>query len=142
MKPNVSVGMVVIPFSPMTLKPVKLCCVMNSDKEEFSEVNSIEGEKTSGVDPIKLALNKAKAYKESIKSNAGLVIENNGTESNVVDGVKKDVPDSLKIAMEKAKKYKQNKGVEISETNQGNTYGQFELIYFSLSTELNTCEYV
>jgi hypothetical protein len=115
---------------------------MNSDKEEFSEVNSSEGENTSGVDPIKLALNKAKAYKESIKSNAGLVIENNGTESNVVDGVKKDVPDSLKIAMEKAKKYKQNKGVEISETNQGNTYGQFELIYFSLSTELNTCEYV
>jgi hypothetical protein len=139
MKPNVSVGMVVIPFSPMTLKPVKLCCVMNSDKEEFSEVNYSEGENTSGVDPIKLALNKAKAYKESIKSNAGLVIENNGTESNVVDGVKKD---SLKIAMEKAKKYKQNKGVEISETNQGNTYGQFELIYFSLSTELNTCEYV
>jgi hypothetical protein len=52
------------------------------------------------------------------------------------------VPVSLKIAMEKAKKYKQNKGVEISETNQGNSYGQFELIYFSLSTELNTCEYV
>ncbi|WJX45313.1 hypothetical protein P8452_32201 [Trifolium repens] len=126
-KSNVNVGMVVIPFSPTTLKPVKLCCVMNSDKE-FSEVNSIEGEKTSGVevDPIKLAFNKAKAYKEAIKSKDGLGIENNGgdrdnlvKESNVVDEVKKDVPDSLKIAMEKAKKYKQNKRVEISETNQG-----------------------
>jgi hypothetical protein len=103
---------------------------MNSDKE-FSEVNSIEGEKTSGVevDPIKLAFNKAKAYKEAIKSKDGLGIENNGgdrdnlvKESNVVDEVKKDVPDSLKIAMEKAKKYKQNKRVEISETNQGSIY--------------------
>jgi hypothetical protein len=100
---------------------------MNSDKE-FSEVNSIEGEKMSGVevDPIKLAFNKAKAYKEAIKSKDGLGNENNGgdgdnlvKESNVVDGVKKD---SLKIAMEKAKKYKQNKRVEISETNQGNIY--------------------
>jgi hypothetical protein len=99
---------------------------MNSDKEEFSEVNSIEGEKTSGVDPIKLAFNKAKAYKEAIKSKDGLEIENNGgdgdnlvKESNVVDGVKKD---SLKIAMEKAKRYKQNKRVETSETDQGNIY--------------------
>jgi hypothetical protein len=73
---------------------------------------------------------------------SGVGEENSVKESNAVDGGKKDVPVSLKIAMEKAKKYKQNKGVEISETNQGNSYGQFELIYFSLSTELNTCEYV
>ncbi|CAJ2679331.1 unnamed protein product [Trifolium pratense] len=126
MKPNVNVGMVVMPFSPSTLKPVKLCCVMSSDKEEFSEVNSIEGEKTSGVDPIKLAFNKAKAYKESIKSKDGFGIKQNGAdgdslvkESNVVDGVKKEVPDSLKITMEKAKKYKQNKGVVVSETDLG-----------------------
>jgi hypothetical protein len=73
---------------------------------------------------------------------SGVGEENSVKESNAVDGGKKDVPVSLKIAMEKAKKYKQNKEVEISETNQGNSYGQFELIYFSLSTELNTCEYV
>jgi hypothetical protein len=73
---------------------------------------------------------------------SGVGEENSVKESNAVDGGKKDLPVSLKIAMEKAKKYKQNKGVEISETNQGNSYGQFELIYFSLSTELNTCEYV
>ncbi|GAU47608.1 hypothetical protein TSUD_90130 [Trifolium subterraneum] len=120
MKPNVKVGMMVMPFSSTTLKPVKLCCVMSSDKEEFSEVNStIEGEKTSGVDPIKLAFNKAKAYKESIKSNGGDG-DNLVKESNVVDGVKKEVPVSLKIAMEKAKKYKQNKESNgVSENGQG-----------------------
>jgi hypothetical protein len=52
------------------------------------------------------------------------------------------VPVSLKIAMEKAKKYKKNKGVDVSETDQGNTYGWFELVYLSLSTELSTCDYV
>jgi hypothetical protein len=109
-----------------------------------------EAEKTSDVDPIKLAFNKAKAYKESIESNSDLGVErrsgvgeeNSVKESNALDGGKKDVSVSLKIAMEKAKKYKQNKGVEVSETNQGNTYGWFELVYLSLSTELSTCDYV
>lgn len=75
---------------------------------------SSEAEKTASVDPIKLAFNKAKAYKESIKSNTGLGIEQNGA-----DGGKKDLPVSVKIAMEKAKKYKQNKEVSVSETDQG-----------------------
>lgn len=88
---------------------------MNKENnKESSEVNSIEAEKTASVDPIKLAFNKAKAYKESIKSNTDL-----GIEQNSADGGKKDVSVSVKIAMEKAKKYKQNKGVAVSETDQG-----------------------
>ncbi|MCI04990.1 putative transmembrane protein, partial [Trifolium medium] len=70
---------------------------------EISETN--QAEKTSDVDPIKLAFNKAKAYKESIKSNSDLGVEQSGVgeensvkESNAVDGGKKDVSVSLKIA--------------------------------------------
>jgi len=80
-----------------------------------------ENKETASVDPIKLAFNKAKAYKESIKSNSdeGNLVK----ESNVVDGGKTDVSASVKIAMEKAKTYKQqNKGVAVNEIDQGNTY--------------------
>ena len=101
-------------MKPTTLKAKKLYCVMNQDNKESSEVNSIEAEKTASVDPIKLAFDKAKAYKESIKSNSGLGFEQNGA-----DGGKKDVSVSVKLAMEKARKYKQNKGVAVSETDQG-----------------------
>jgi hypothetical protein len=114
-------------MKPTRLKTRKLCCVMNQENNKESS----EAEKTASVDPIKLAFNKAKAYKESIKSNSGLGIEQNGA-----DGGKKDLPVSVKIAMEKAKKYKQNKEVSVSETDQGNNY---ELTYLSL---FNTCESV
>ncbi|XP_058747626.1 uncharacterized protein LOC131620528 [Vicia villosa] len=127
MKPNINVGWVVM-LPPTTLKSSKLCCVKNPDSEESSEViNSIEAKKTVPVDRIKLAFEKAKAYKKSIKSNSSLGIEESGGEGdnsvkvnpNVVDGGKKDMPDRLKIAMEKARKYKQNKEVVVSETDQG-----------------------
>lgn len=124
-KPNVNVGLVLMPLSA-TLKPAKVCCVMNPDNAESSEVNSVEAQKKGPADPIKLAFSKAKAYKESIKSKSSLGIEQSGAEKdnsvevdNVVDGGRKDVPVSVKIAMEKANKYKQIKGGAVSETDQG-----------------------
>ncbi|CAL0304252.1 unnamed protein product [Lupinus luteus] len=106
---------IISPFSSIAFKNTKLCCVRNTDNSESSEPTSNETasqDQTVPVDPVKLAFNKAKAYKkQSIKE------ENDG------DGGKKDLTDSVKIAMEKAKKYKQNKGVGVSdttaETNQG-----------------------
>ncbi|CAK8576592.1 unnamed protein product [Lathyrus sativus] len=113
---------------PTRLKSSKLCCAMNPDSEESSEViNSIKAKKVVPVDRVKLAFEKAKAYKESMKSNSGFGIEEtSGGEDNsvkenpnVVDGGEKDVPVWLKIAMETAEKNRQNKGVVVSETDQG-----------------------
>ncbi|KAI5388460.1 hypothetical protein KIW84_074231 [Lathyrus oleraceus] len=113
---------------PTRLKSSKLCCVTNPNSEESSEVNnSIEAKKTAQADRVKLAFEKAKAYKKSMKSKSGLGIEEiSGGEdnsvkesSNVVGGREKDMPVRLKIAMEKARKYKLNKGVAVSETDQG-----------------------
>ncbi|KAL5055535.1 hypothetical protein RYX36_036217 [Vicia faba] len=124
MKPNMGL-MVMLP--PTTLKPSKLCCVKNPNSEEV--VNSIEAKKIGPVDPVKLAFEKAKAYKKSIKSKSSLGIEESSggegnsvkEDTNVIDGGKKDMPVSVKIAMEKARKYKQNKGVAVtvSGTDQG-----------------------
>ncbi|KAE9616495.1 hypothetical protein Lal_00035092 [Lupinus albus] len=98
---------IISPFSSIAFKHTKLSCARNTDNAESSEPTSTETasqDQTVPVDPVKLALNKSKAYKQSIKQ------ENDG------DGGKKDLSDSVKIAMEKAKKYKQNKGVGVSDT--------------------------
>nr|BAC41325.1 hypothetical protein [Lotus japonicus] len=118
---NVSVCMC-LPSSTTTFK---LCCALSSNNAESSEPTSPEAQ-TGPVDPVKLAFNKAKTYKEeSGKSNPGSGIEqsdangeNSVNQGDAVDGRQKDLPVSLKIAMEKAKKYKQNKGVAIAETTQ------------------------
>ncbi|KAI9115253.1 hypothetical protein K1719_013572 [Acacia pycnantha] len=106
-------------------KPIKLLWALNPENAESSETTP---ESQPGpVDPVKLAFSKAKAYRESLKSNSDLKVEQNIASSsveklnrndglssgqNVVDdGGQKEVPMSLKIAMEKPKKYK--------ETSQG-----------------------
>ncbi|OIW08730.1 hypothetical protein TanjilG_03406 [Lupinus angustifolius] len=100
---------IVSSFSTIAFKNTKLYCAKNTDNAESSEQTSTET--ASQVDPVKLAFNKAKAYKQSIK------------QENDVDGGKKDLEASVKIAMEKAKKYKQNKGVGVSDTADETTQG-------------------
>ncbi|KAK7312315.1 hypothetical protein VNO77_36089 [Canavalia gladiata] len=113
-------------------KPAKLCCAMSPDNAESTspnaESNSPNAESNSPnapLDPVKLALSKAKAYRESMKSNSDSGIKQSATDDNsvksesVVDEEQKDMPPAVKIAMEKAKKYKQNKGLAVGETTQG-----------------------
>ncbi|RDY01320.1 hypothetical protein CR513_15364, partial [Mucuna pruriens] len=115
-----------------TFKPARLCWAVGPDNAEPTSPNAPEpapDAQTGPVDPVKLALSKAKAYKESRKSNSRLETKQGGDddnsvkEGNVVDEGQKNLPDSVKIAMEKAKKYKQNKGVAVSETTQGSLGG-------------------
>ncbi|CAJ1933582.1 unnamed protein product [Sphenostylis stenocarpa] len=111
-----------------TFKPVKqLCWAAGPENAESSESAPEAG--TGPIDPVKLAFNKAKAYKKSIETNSdlgaaqGVDDEDSVKKGNIGDEDQKDLPDSVKIAMEKAKKYKQNKGVSVSETTQGSLGG-------------------
>lgn len=61
----------------------------------------------AAIDPVKLAFEKAKAYKKEAKSKLVSKIEQNPFE----DSGNKDVPVSVKVAMERAKEYNKNKGV-------------------------------
>lgn len=127
----------------VSLKPAKrLCWALGPDNTESSEPSPEAP--TGPVDPVKLAFNKAQAYKKSNKSNPGLgttqgTDDDNSVEKGNVGGEgQKDLPDSVKIAMEKAKKYKQNKGVAVSETTQtqGNT-NQYLLLINSFTCSIN-----
>ncbi|KAF2323783.1 hypothetical protein GH714_036900 [Hevea brasiliensis] len=86
------------------------------------------------VDPVKLAFEKAKAYKKSIRDTKKTKLQKNpiegsGSTSIGNDGEEKEVPVSVKVAMEKAKEYKKSKevggggggvkGASESETNSG-----------------------
>lgn len=75
------------------------------------------------VDPVKLALENAKAYKKSVQMNKNSKIEKNPAEDSGgiagnggtgagsdSDGGEKELPASVNIAMEKAKEYKKSKG--------------------------------
>lgn len=61
----------------------------------------------AAIDPVKLAFEKAKAYKKEAKSKLVSKIEQNPVE----DSGNKEVPVSVKVAMERAKEYNKNKGV-------------------------------
>ncbi|XP_028782977.1 uncharacterized protein LOC114739090 [Neltuma alba] len=114
-------------------KPIKVFCALNPENVESSEATPES--QPEPVDPVKLAFSKAKAYRESLKLNSDLKVEqniaassveksngNDGLSSgqNVVDDSgQKEVPPSLKIAMEKAEKYRENKGGVVDETGQG-----------------------
>ncbi|XP_061340589.1 uncharacterized protein LOC133287053 isoform X2 [Gastrolobium bilobum] len=126
---STNVGM---PLPSTSFKPLKLPCAVSPDNAESSEPTSPNSPEAASeaqadpIDPVKLAFRKANAYKESIKSNSSLGIEEGDAEDEnsvkqvkFVDEGQKDLPLSVKIAMEKAKKYKKNKGVAVSETTQG-----------------------
>lgn len=107
--------------SPFFSKPIKILCALNPDGAESSS-ESTAGDLPAPVDPVKLAFNKAKAYRESLKSNSDSRIEptdDSNLSENVDDGGQKEVPMAVKIAMEKAKKYKDNKGIVGSDNSTG-----------------------
>ena len=96
-----------------SLKPLKLSSSVNPSNAESSEPISPSSPETTpepvpgAIDPVKLAFEKAKAYKKEAKSKQVSKIEQNPVE----DSGTKEVPVSVKVAMERAKEYKKNKGV-------------------------------
>lgn len=124
---STNLGVVASPF-----KPIRVLCALNPDNAESSE-NTPEAQ-PAPIDPVKIAFSKAKAYRESRKSDSSLKVEQsaalysgekaNGKDGpclgqNVADGGQKEVPMSVKIAMEKARKYKSNKGVVVNDQSTG-----------------------
>ncbi|ONI20700.1 hypothetical protein PRUPE_2G029800 [Prunus persica] len=122
---------------PHPLKPFKLSFSLNPPNSESSQPNSPNSPETTPeaqpgpTDPVKLALENAKAYKKSVQMNKKLKIEKNpvkdgdgiaGNGESGPDGAgggKKEVPAAVKIAMEKAKEYKKSKGIVGGDINAG-----------------------
>ncbi|XP_018807824.1 uncharacterized protein LOC108981190 [Juglans regia] len=108
-----------------SFKPLKQPFSLNSSNSESSEPvppNSPESTpdaKLGAVDPVKLAFEKAKAYKKEVKSKLVSEVEQNPVEDSGVGGVTREVPVSVKVAMEKAKEYNKSKGVVSSGTKGG-----------------------
>lgn len=72
------------------------------------------------LDPVKLAFEKAKAYKKTIKSVPDSKTEQNPDIDAALNGDgDKKIPASVKAAMEKAKEYKGNKGGVENGTSSG-----------------------
>ncbi|XP_008245282.1 PREDICTED: uncharacterized protein LOC103343400 isoform X1 [Prunus mume] len=122
---------------PHPLKPFKLSFSLNPPNAESSQPNSPNSAETTPeaepgpTDPVKLALENAKAYKKSVQMNKKLKIEKNpvkdgdgiaGNGESGPDGAgggKKEVPAAVKIAMEKAKEYEKSKGIVGGDINAG-----------------------
>lgn len=108
-----------------SFKPLKQPFSVNSSNAESSEPvppNSPESTpdaKLGAVDPVKLAFEKAKAYKKEVKSKLVSEIEQNPAEDSGVGGGTREVPVSVKVAMQKAKEYNKSKGVVSSGTKGG-----------------------
>ncbi|KAM1811898.1 hypothetical protein ACFX12_028481 [Malus domestica] len=117
------------PNKPHPSKPFKLSFSLNPPNAESSQPASPNSPETTPeaepgpVDPVKLALENAKAYKKSVQMNKNSKIEKNPAEDSGgiagnggtgagsgSDGGAKELPASVKIAMEKAKEYKKSKG--------------------------------
>jgi hypothetical protein len=100
-------------YKTHSLKPLKLSSSVNPSNAESSEPISPSSPETTpepvpgAIDPVKLAFEKAKAYKKEAKSKQVSKIEQNPVD----DSGTKEVPVSVKVAMERAKEYKKNKGV-------------------------------
>ncbi|XP_057807814.1 uncharacterized protein LOC131022383 isoform X2 [Salvia miltiorrhiza] len=98
-----------------------------------SKIQSSNSQETPAEDPVKLALAKAKAYKNSVKSGVPtpkFVPEISGKKDDSKqineiedDDVEEDVPLAVKIAVEKAKQYKKSKILEDSEGVASNIVG-------------------
>ncbi|KAG2671772.1 hypothetical protein I3760_13G010800 [Carya illinoinensis] len=108
-----------------SFKPLKQPFSVNSSNAESSKPvppNSPEGTpdaKLGAVDPVKLAFEKAKAYKKEVKSKLVSEIEQNPVEDSGVGGGTREVPVSVKVAMEEAKECNKSKGVVSSGTKGG-----------------------
>lgn len=119
---------------PHPSKPFKLSFSLNPANDESSQPISPETT-TPQVDPVKLALENAKAYKKTVEMNKKLKImkspstdsdgtagsSGSGSGSDGANGKTKELPAAVKIAMEKAKEYKQKKGTVIA-PETGNFY--------------------
>ncbi|CAK7325045.1 unnamed protein product [Dovyalis caffra] len=104
-------------FSSKT-SPFKVSLSINSSNAEPSKPTSQnQPEPEPGpVDPVKLAFEKAKVYRNSIETSKNVKIEQNPVEDSggtIIgkSGKTKEVSDSVKLDMEKAKEYKTNTGV-------------------------------
>ncbi|XP_022743540.1 uncharacterized protein LOC111294490 [Durio zibethinus] len=102
--------------------PFKISFSQNQTSDEASQPISPSFEETASestqvqghIDPVKLAFERAKAYKKT-KVNPDSKTEQNPEGDSDGDGRKtdgsKEIPVSVKVAMEKAREYKENSGV-------------------------------
>ncbi|KDP40502.1 hypothetical protein JCGZ_24501 [Jatropha curcas] len=119
---------------PSKTSPFKISFSLNPSNTEPTPQNPPEFEPEPGpAHPVKLAFEKAKAYKKSTgdskKTKLGQnLVKGSGGSSVGNNGKDEEVPASVKVAMENAKEYKKNKGVAgggdvkgsaRSETNSG-----------------------
>ncbi|XWS74739.1 hypothetical protein CRYUN_Cryun01aG0023500 [Craigia yunnanensis] len=112
--------------------PFKVSFSQNQPNDEASMAISPKSEETTPesaqgpVDPIKLAFERAKAYKKT-KVNPDSKIEQNPGGDSGGDGKKtdgsKETSASVKVAMEKAREYKENTGVPggVENSSEGRT---------------------
>ncbi|GFP92440.1 hypothetical protein PHJA_001388200 [Phtheirospermum japonicum] len=108
-----------------------------SEPSPSSQENSPESQ-PSEVDPIKLALAKAKAYKNSKQFNPPTpnttqepfaTVTGKIGDGSIADGdVTKEVPLALKLALEKANEYKKNKTLEQTENSGPKKGGNEEFL--------------
>lgn len=102
-----------------SVKPLKLFSSVNPSGAESSEPISPNSSDTTpepvagAKDPVKLAFEKAKAYKKEVKSKLVSTVEQNP----VGDAGTKQVPASVQVTVEKAKEDNKNKGVVSSGKN-------------------------
>ncbi|CAN0863512.1 hypothetical protein LINGRAHAP2_LOCUS8714 [Linum grandiflorum] len=74
----------------------------------FNNADSSSSEEEEPVDRVRLAFEKAKAYKQK---KAELAAAQTASTTSTTTPVEEEVPDRVKAALEKAKEYKQNKGI-------------------------------
>ncbi|EEF49596.1 uncharacterized protein LOC8270916 [Ricinus communis] len=102
----------------------KVSFSLNPSNAESSQ-NPPESTPEPDPDPVKLAFEKAKAYKKTIEETKKAKLEQNPVEGSAGNnGKDKEVPVSVKVAMEKAREYKKNqvvgtKGATESEMSSG-----------------------
>ncbi|CAN1813779.1 hypothetical protein LINPERHAP1_LOCUS26954 [Linum perenne] len=97
-----------------SLSGVSATPLNNAEPSSSSSDDPTDSEPPAAVDRVKLAFEKAKAYKQKKAELAAAAA--------ATAPVEEEVPDRVKAAMEKAKEYKKNKGIPTDEKKKIETY--------------------